>query len=562
MSETGTKPAWRRRLLLLGATALGIWAAAGIAVPLLVSGERLKDALARRAGEALGRPVTIERAALSVWTGPRLAFEGIEIGPPEGTPASETLLAAARGGSVRLAVLPLFRGEVDARSVRVDGGTLRRGERTVASGLRLRGRVRADGSGAVRGSGRLEGTLGSGIDATPASLEGGAVFERGTLRIESLAFAAGILEGTVAGSVRGLDAGALEADLDGTLRVGTTEAKGTVSLRSTGEGPRATFALRAPFVDFDEIRSMASREPIPRRASWGLIPAAAAAEPARSAMPGWVSTLRADGTVEADGGRLFRVTLGPMRMPVRVEGGVLRADGFSADLHGGTARGTARVRIADVALPFRAEIRLEGVRMETLAAEFSPGTRAVLQGTGGMEAAVEGEAGSDSIPASLRGRASFAVRDGSLTSVGLVKQAASFLEMAGGKGIGPDETPFERISADFEIGGGSARTDTLLFRSTDLDLDGGGTVGLDGALALEVTAAFSKDASRGIVAKTPQLNFRVGPDGRLTVPMKIRGSLAAPMVQIDLERILEDGLRQEIRKRGEKGILKKLLGRS
>jgi uncharacterized protein involved in outer membrane biogenesis len=562
MNEPARKPAWRRRLLLLGAAALGSWAAAGIAVPLLVSGERLKAALERKAGEALGRPVTIERAALSVWTGPRLAFEGIEIGPPERTPAADTLVAGARQGSVRLAVFPLLRGEVDARSVRVDGGTLRRGERTVASDLRLRGRVRAEGSGAIRGSGRLGGTLGAGIDATPASLEGGAVFERGTLRIESLAFSAGILDGTVAGSVGGLDAGRFESDLEGTLRVGATEAKGTVSLRSTGEGPRATFALRAPFVDFDEIRSMASREPAPARASWGLVPAVAAAEPARSAMPGWVSTLRADGTVVADGGRLFQVTLGPMRMPVRIDAGVLRTDGFTADLHEGKARGTARVRIADPALPFRTEIRLEGVRMETLAAEVSPRTGPVLRGTGAMEAAVDGEAGSESIPVSLRGRASFAVRDGSLTSVGLVKQAASFLEMAGGKGIGPDETPFERISADFDIGAGSARTESLLFRSVDLDLDGGGTVGLEGALALEVTAAFSKDASRGIVAKTPQLNFRVGPDGRLTVPMKIRGSLAAPMVQIDLERILEDGLRQEIRKRGEKGILKKLLGRS
>ncbi len=559
MSEPVRKPAMRRPLVLLAAAA-GIWVAAGIAVPRLVNGERLKDALARRAGEALGRPVAIEHAALSVWTGPRLAFEGIEIGPAGGVASSEALLAGARGGSVRLAILPLLRGAVDARSVRIDGGTLRRGEKTLASDLRFRGRVRAAGSGAIRGSGRLEGTLGSGREARPASIEGSAVFASGTLRIEGLAFAAGILEGSVTGSVGGFDSGALAGDLDGTLRVGATEAKGTVSLRSTGEGPRATFELRSPFVDFDEIRSMASREP--ERASWGLVPAASAAEPERSAMPGWVSTLRADGTVEADRGRLFRVTLGPMRMPVRVQAGFLRADGFTADLHGGTARGTARVKIADAALPFRAEIRLDGVRMETLAAEFSPRTGPVLRGTGGMEAAVDGEAGSDSIPASLRGRASFVVRDGSLTSVGLVKQAASFLAMAGGKGIGPDETPFERISADFAIGGGSARTDSLLFRSTDLDLDGGGTVGLDGTVALEVTAAFSKGASGGIVAKTPQLAFRVGPDGRLTVPMKIRGSLAAPMVQIDLERILEDGLEREIRRRGEKRLLEKLLGRS
>jgi hypothetical protein len=145
--------------------------------------------------------------------------------------------------------------------------------------------------------------------------------------------------------------------------------------------------------------------------------------------------------------------------------------------------------------------------------------------------------------------------------VGLVKQAARLLEMAGGRGLGKDQTPFDAIAATFAVSGGEAKTSDLRFRSPDLDLDGGGAVGLDGALKLDVVAGFSRAASAELTGRTPQLKFRVGPDGRLTVPMKIRGSIAAPAVQIDLDRVLEEGLKKELREGGKSGWLKKLLGR-
>lgn len=174
---------------------------------------------------------------------------------------------------------------------------------------------------------------------------------------------------------------------------------------------------------------------------------------------------------------------------------------------------------------------------------------------------LDGLLGQQPLAPTLRGTLVLAVDRGSLTSVGLMKQAASFLEMAGAAGIGSDETAFERMMATFEIERSDARTDDLHFRSEDLDLDGGGTIGLDGRLRLDVRAAFSADASRRMVETTPRLSFRMGPDGRLTVPMKIRGTLDAPFVQIDLEKVLEEGLEKELRERGEKGLLRRLLGR-
>jgi hypothetical protein len=75
-----------------------------------------------------------------------------------------------------------------------------------------------------------------------------------------------------------------------------------------------------------------------------------------------------------------------------------------------------------------------------------------------------------------------------------------------------------------------------------------------------VTASFSKRASADLVRETPQLKFRLDPDGRLTMPLKIRGDLKAPLVQLDLDRVLQEGLERSARDRGRKGLLRRLLG--
>ncbi len=142
-----------------------------------------------------------------------------------------------------------------------------------------------------------------------------------------------------------------------------------------------------------------------------------------------------------------------------------------------------------------------------------------------------------------------------------MKQVARILEMAGGRGIGRDETPFERASAAFAVADGVARTSDLQFRSADLDLDGGGSVTVDGALAFDVTSTFSREATADLLRKTPQLRFRVGGDGRLSAPMQVRGTARAPTVQLDLDRVLREGLEHELKNEGAKGLLKRLLGK-
>ena len=59
-------------------------------------------------------------------------------------------------------------------------------------------------------------------------------------------------------------------------------------------------------------------------------------------------------------------------------------------------------------------------------------------------------------------------------------------------------------------------------------------------------------------ARMPVLEIGAG-TGRLTVPLQLHGTLRAPQVQLDLERVLKEGLDRTVLGDGKSGILRRLL---
>ena len=258
--------------------------------------------------------------------------------------------------------------------------------------------------------------------------------------------------------------------------------------------------------------------------------------------------------------RVAGLTVTGIRAKGRVERAGVRIEEGGFRLHGGTGTMTGLVRVQEPGVPFRIESIVGGVDVESLSKEILMAAGGALEGTGSATLAVEGRADAPSIAKALEGQASVEIRDGALKSVGLLRQVASTLEKAGGRGIGKDETPFETMAASFALKDGLARTDDLRVRSADLDLDGQGAIDLAGPLRLDVRTAFSPESSAMLVARTPQLKIRVGEDGRLTIPMKLRGTIESPRVEIDVDKLLEEGLRDQLREK-KQGLLKRLLGR-
>jgi uncharacterized protein involved in outer membrane biogenesis len=243
----------------------------------------------------------------------------------------------------------------------------------------------------------------------------------------------------------------------------------------------------------------------------------------------------------------------------RLEAGELRCTDATFELYSGQHRGSFAVRPFEATAPFEADVHLAALAIENLADAVAATKKATLRGTGDLDVSIRGLAPAGRVDrASLSGSARLMVRDGTLASVGVLRQIGALLESAGGGGIGSEDTPFRELSATFRIERGEGRSDDLSVRSQDLDLDGQGSVGQGGVLDFDLVVSFSREVSAGLVERNSRLRLRVGADGRLSVPLKMAGTLSSPEIRLDVDRVLSEGVDRILRHK--KDLLKKWLG--
>ena len=181
---------------------------------------------------------------------------------------------------------------------------------------------------------------------------------------------------------------------------------------------------------------------------------------------------------------------------------------FSA--YGGRARGTVTLAPFEPRVPFSLEETAEDVAIGPLIAALAPAQKGTVEGRAKLFVRLSGDAGGAAMLPTVNGAGQVAIEAGKIASVGVIKQVMSLLEIAGAKGVAKDETPFDRLSANFDVKAGTAATNDLVFRSPDLDGDGAGTVGLGGAVKIDLLASFAKAISDQLVAKTHALSIRRG----------------------------------------------------
>jgi hypothetical protein len=81
-----------------------------------------------------------------------------------------------------------------------------------------------------------------------------------------------------------------------------------------------------------------------------------------------------------------------------------------------------------------------------------------------------------------------------------------------------------------------------------------------GTVDLELTARLDQQLTAELVGKTRELRGLVGDDGRMAVPLHLRGPLLGPSLSIDLSGVLSDRLEDE-KEKAVKGLLEGLLDR-
>jgi hypothetical protein len=545
------KPMLKKALIVLICVAALLLLAA-VTLPFLIDADAFRPEIESAMSESLGKTVTLGPLSVSPGLGIWIRTDRVEIADPPGGAGPGTTVVA-ENVRFKVAALPLLRGEIEIRTLRFRDGGIRTEDEVLASGLALKSRLRRTAEGIVLFAGNLSGRADT-LGIPDASVDFTTRLEGERLEIESLVarIGPGRIEG--AGHVVGIGQEAMTADLTARGVVGATRFDGAFLVTILEEITDVEFEVEAPMVDFDELGAiMGWIEPAPGQTTaarhGSLFPAARAADLAEPATAPEKIPVRARGVLTAERARFSGLELTGFRSHVVLDDGTLRFDDAVFDLYGGAHDGRFEVDLEDPGLSYRLESAIEGVDLNGLVSAWASDTAGLVQGTGALSLDVAGRAGEEGAEGLARGTARLDLRDGSLSGEGLMKQLSEALAKYGAERMEGDRTVFDEIFASFTIGDRRLRTEDFRLRSPDLDLDGRGAIGFDLAVAMDVTAALSPEVTRNLVAQVPQLEFRVGQDGRLTAPMKVGGTLAEPVVVLDVQKILEEGLGDSIRDR-------------
>jgi AsmA protein len=335
-----------------------------------------------------------------------------------------------------------------------------------------------------------------------------------------------------------------------TVRVGGSSISGRLEVEDFAR-PRVGFTLKSPRLDFNEIIATFAPPQIATKPS--------APTPTATGDAGLLETVTAQGKLEVDAIRFLNFDLSGLKAGAGLAQGVLSLRDLSAGFYDGLLKGSAKVDIGRTVPASALVVNLEKVDIEPLLAAYDPGLKGLLRGrlTGGFDLTAAG-ADMDKVLGSVKGSGRLEMVQGSLASFSILKQLAALLEMAGGKGIGREETPFEYLRGTLDVAGGRARTGDLVLHATDLDLQGAGWVGLDATMNLAITTRFSEEATKGMVDKNARLASFAEKD-RLTINFSLDGPLASPRFKLDTRKQVEtakEKAKENMRRRLQDKLLK------
>ncbi|MDD5233081.1 MAG: AsmA-like C-terminal region-containing protein [Syntrophales bacterium] len=208
-------------------------------------------------------------------------------------------------------------------------------------------------------------------------------------------------------------------------------------------------------------------------------------------------------------------------------------------------RGTAYNMAAD----------LKGVRIEELVDAFAP-----PRARGKLLGILSGNAelsGAGTLPANvkrnLKGKGSFAVRNGSLRNAEL---SSGLLALLGLQDL--REIPIQTAEGRFTVSGGIVNLRSLV-ESRDLGLEQTGTIGLDEKLDLGILVKVSERLAPKLVSQSAVARFLSSEKGWTSVPLRVRGTISDPSYSVDV-RAAGRKAGEGVRKKLQEELLRRLPG--
>lgn len=484
-----------------------ILVAAG-AVYALLSSEQVRVTLEEQASAALGAPVRIGRADVTLFPRIGLTLVDVQIGAP-------AFLTLARVG-LSSELLPLLSRRIEGAEVRLADTLL---TLPLPAGLPLPGM--SGGAGAVSAAGASGSERGTGV--TLVSIH--------TLALDNVQVRS--LGRTVTVSA---EAG-LEGDQLSVSRFAATSGRTTLAARgqvTLGQRMSATLDATATRLDLDDLLALIH--------AFGLDGGSGSGgnQPAASLSLKLTSPAVRVAGLEASS----------LSAQVRTSGSQLVIDPLSLALFDGRVTGSVRltmkqrvtgqvrVTVADLDA---AKLAAWGGAADTISGR--------LNGTGSFAGSGQDLA---TLLATVNGSGQVAIVDGALPGLEFPREALLALGRPKEQAPPPNGGRFDRLAAPFTLGSGRVSSDALSLTSRDVIVEASGSLDLTHeALDVKGTATLSEALT---ALAGPALARVAGGGERIALPATVSGTLDAPKIRLDAGALLKRTLRNEVKR----GVLDRL----
>jgi uncharacterized protein involved in outer membrane biogenesis len=379
----------------------------------------------------------------------------------------------------------------------------------------------ADAVEGMRGSGRVSlGVRASGPFAN-LSYSGSGGLREATLRLPALAQPLHIKNADLRFS---RNAAVLEKLA---FALGKTNGEGRVTVRNFS-APELEFTLSADRLDMGELQDV-----------FAPSAAGAGAQPADSVV------LRATGTGTLRVGTLSygELAMQNVQAQARLDRGVLRLEPVTGELFGGQQRGSIVVDARHTPATFTLSSDVDKVDANRLVSSFTNLRDAVfglLVSNAQLDFAADG---AGSIARSLNGKMALNLVEGRIANLDVMHEVSNIARFITGQPKQARATEVARLSGNFAIRNGVARTDDLFAVLEDGTMGAEGTINLvDQSLNLRLITVLSREYTQR-VGGTQVGGFLTtalaNQQGELVVPMIVSGTLQQPRFAPDVQRIAE-----------------------
>lgn len=241
-----------------------------------------------------------------------------------------------------------------------------------------------------------------------------------------------------------------------------------------------------------------------------------------------------------------------VQIAAEVKGQEARLNNLALQVFDGQVKGQAKLVTGSEAPPFTSSLTVQGVQLGP-ALDAVATTNLSVSGTAGADLSLQGRGFSmPDLTKALEGTGHVGVKDGKVEGVNLLQEALAILKVAGLSLGDPKATVFSTIETDLAIKQGIVTVQRLLMDSHDFQATGGGTIGFDQRLHLNVNMNLSQALSQKISGLSPVAKLALK-EGRLSLPLTIGGTVQQPTYGLDMKGVT-GAVQEQVKKKAEEAI--------